>query len=162
MDGRTALATGTKLTFHNREGGAISYVVQREIGRGGSCIVYDASYKDNLGNNKLVRIKECCPFGLSMAREEDGTLAVDERDRQDFETYKARMIEAYQQNHDLFCVPALANHVANSSNIYEHGGTVYIVSTWLNGETLAAHHCASLHECVVLLTSAGRVLQRIH
>ena len=61
MDGREALNPGTKLRFANREGGAVSYVVSREIGRGGSCIVYDASYTDNLGNDKLVRIKECYP-----------------------------------------------------------------------------------------------------
>ena len=73
-----------------------------------------------------------------------------------------RLIAAYQQNHDLFSSPALSNHVSNTSDIYEHGGTIYIVSTWSNSETLEEHRCASLRECVLLLASTGRVIQRIH
>lgn len=162
MDGRSALAKGTKLTFHNNEGGSISYAIQREIGRGGSCLVYDASYTDNLGNPKLVRIKECYPYGMHLTRLADGALEADERDRQGFEAQKRRLIDAYQQNHDLFSTAALTNFVSNTSDIYEHGSTIYIVSTWSNSETLAEHHCESLHECIKLLTSVGKVLQRIH
>lgn len=162
MDGRIALTEGAALTLRNREGGAITYVIQREIGRGGSCIVYDASYADNLGNPKLVRIKECCPHGLRMARRADGSLEVDARDRQDFAASKRRMIDAYQQNHELFSAPALTNYVSNTSDIYERGGTVYIVSTWSNSETLAEHRCESFRECIELLISVGKILQRIH
>lgn len=46
--------------------GYTEYTVSRELARGGSCIVYDASYTDNLGNYKLVRIKECYPYALKM------------------------------------------------------------------------------------------------
>ena len=42
MDGRKALTPGTKLHFQNRNGGEVSYTITQEIGRGGSCIVYDA------------------------------------------------------------------------------------------------------------------------
>ena len=162
MDGRCALNKGTKLTLHNSEGGLVSYIIQKEIGRGGSCIVYDASYTDNLGNPKLVRVKECYPHALKLTRREDGSLEADERDQQDFEIHKCRLIDAYQQNHDLFSLPALSNYVSNTSDIYEQGGTVYIVSTWSNSETLEDHHCMSLRECALLLASAGRVVQRIH
>ena len=162
MDGRCALDKGTRLALRNSEGGLVSYVIQREIGRGGSCIVYDASYTDNLGNHKLVRIKECYPHALKLTRREDGSLAADERDQRDFENHKRRLVEAYQQNHDLFSSPALSNHVSNTSDIHEHGGTIYIVSTWSNSETLEDHRCAGLRECVLLLASTGRVIQRIH
>ncbi len=162
MDGRCALNKGTKLALRNSEGSLVSYVIQKEIGRGGSCIVYDASYSDNLGNPKLVRIKECYPHALKLTRREDGSLEADERDRQEFEIHKRRLIDAYQQNHDLFSSPALSNHVSNTSDIYEHGGTVYIVSTWSNSETLEEHHSANLRECILLLASTGRVVQRIH
>ena len=80
MDGRCALKNGTKLALRNSEGGLVSYVIQKEIGRGGSCIVYDASHTDNLGNLKLVRIKECYPYALKLTRREDGSLEADERD----------------------------------------------------------------------------------
>lgn len=162
MDGRRALAEGTGLTFRNSEGGAVAYVIKGEIGRGGSCIAYDAAYADNLGNAKLVRVKECYPCGLRLERRKDGALTADARDEEAFEARKRRMIDAYRQNHALFSTPALTNAIDNTSDIYLHGGTVYIVSTWSNGETLAARRCESLGECVRLLVSAGKVLQRIH
>ena len=63
MDGRIALAPGAELKLHTGTGYVI-YTINREVGRGGSCIVYDASYADNLGNYKLVRVKECYPHAL--------------------------------------------------------------------------------------------------
>ena len=71
MDGRKALTPGTVLKLHTRTG-YTEYFVRREIGRGGSCIVYDASTTDNLENEKLVRIKECYPHAMRLIREDDG------------------------------------------------------------------------------------------
>lgn len=59
MDSRIALAANTQLHFQNKEGGAVRYTIIKEIGRGGSCIVYDATYETNTGDLKYVRIKEC-------------------------------------------------------------------------------------------------------
>lgn len=58
MDSRIALAANTQLHFRNKEGGAVRYTIIKEIGCGGSCIVYDASYETNNGDLKYVRIKE--------------------------------------------------------------------------------------------------------
>ena len=162
MDGREALNPGTKLHFANREGGAVSYVVRKEIGRGGSCIVYDASYTDNLGNDKLVRIKECYPHALHLTRGKDGTLSANEKEAALFEARKKGFIEAYQRNHNLFSLPALTNSVNFTSDIYPGNGTIYIVSSFANSEMLLEHRCASLKECVSLLVSTGKVLQQIH
>ena len=52
MDGRKALTPGTILKLRT-SAGYTAYSVHREIGRGGSCIAYDASTADNLGNDKL-------------------------------------------------------------------------------------------------------------
>lgn len=59
MDSRIALAANTQLHFQNKEGGTVRYTIIKEISRGGSCIVYDASYETNTGDEKYVRIKEC-------------------------------------------------------------------------------------------------------
>lgn len=75
MDSRIALAANTQLHFQNKEGGAVRYTIIKEIGRGGSCIVYDASYETNTRDIKYVRIKECYPFRLRIERESDGTLS---------------------------------------------------------------------------------------
>ena len=161
MDARKALSPGTTLKLRTHTGYTV-YSVRREIGRGGSCIVYDASSTDNLGNDKLVRIKECYPHALRICRSEDGTLHADERDSAAFEAAKRRLIEAYQTNHTLFAAEELTNTVANTSNLYEENGTVYIVSTWLNGQTLADAQIDSLHDCIALMLSSAKVLKSIH
>ena len=161
MDGRIALAPGAVLKLSSGTG-YIPYTINREVGRGGSSIVYDASYTDNLGNYKLVRIKECYPYAMRMARNESGELQPEGRNAQAFTEAKDRLIVAYQKNHDLFTINALTNTVANTSDIYEANGTVYIVSVYMNGKTFMDFQGETLHDCAALIRSTARVLKRIH
>ncbi len=161
MDRRVALAPGVTLKLATKTGYTL-FKVNREIGRGGSCIVYDASYTDNLGNYKLVRIKECYPHSLRLTRSEGGALQAESRDAEAFAAAKASLIASYQKNHDLFCIPGLTNAIANTSDLYEANGTVYIVSVYLNGRTFNEFHGNSLHECISLILSTAKTLQRIH
>ncbi|MBE5807260.1 MAG: hypothetical protein E7317_02845 [Clostridiales bacterium] len=161
MDGRSALPPGTALKLSARTGYA-EYTLSREIGRGGSCIVYDASYADNLGNRKLVRIKECYPHALQIARDEQGALKAAEKDAGAFSLAKARMVDAYRKNHALAATDGLANAVAYSADIYEANGTVYTVSVYVDGSTFAAHQGDTLHECISLTLGTARALKRIH
>ena len=161
MDGRKALVPETTLKLRTRTG-YTAYTLRREIGRGGSCIVYDASSADNLGNDKLVRIKECYPYALRIIREEDGSLHATKKDSAAYEKAKLRFIEAYQKNHALYMTDTLTNAVSNTSNLYEQNGTVYIVITWLNGQTLADAQPGTLHDCVALALATCRVLKNIH
>lgn len=161
MDGRIALAPGAVLNLSSGTG-YIPYTINMEVGRGGSSIVYDASYTDNLGNYKLVRIKECYPYGMRITRDKSGELRPETRDRQAFAEAKARLIAAYQKNHDLFMISELTNTVANTSDIYDTNGTIYIVSVYMNGKTFMNFQGETLHDCVALIRSAARVLKRIH
>lgn len=161
MDGRIALTPGTVLKLGTKTG-YTEYTVARELARGGSCIVYDASYTDNLGNYKLVRIKECYPYALKMIRAENGTLRPSARDIDAFDAAKKRLITAYQKNHELFSLDGLTNAIANTFDIYEANGTVYIVSVYMNGRTFTEYPGDTLHDCISLLISAAKVLERIH
>ncbi len=161
MDGRIALTPGNVLKLTTNTGYTI-YTITREIGRGGSCIVYDASYTDHLNNYKMVRIKECYPHTMRLTRDESGMLHPSSRDEAAFEAAKKRLIDAYQRNHELFIMESLTNAVSNTYDIYQENGTVYIVSVYLNGCTFKDHQGESLHDCVSLLLAAARVLQRIH
>lgn len=162
MDGRKALSPGTMLNLQNREGSKARYTLKGEIGRGGSCIVYDASYEDNLGNHKLVRIKECYPHGLRINREPNGTLHAEKRDAEAFAEAQRRMRESYQRNHELFMQEEMTNAMTNTVDLYEDYGTIWIVSTWLNGATLAEAHPRTMKDVISLVLSTARVLQRIH
>ena len=161
MDGRTALTPGVVLKLDTDTGYTL-YTINREVGRGGSCIVYDASYTDQLGNFKLVRIKECFPHALRLTRDAAGGLTSDSRDTDAFNAAKDRLTAAYQRNHDLFTIGGLANTVTNASDIYHANGTIYIVSVYMNGRTFTDFHGNTLHDCISLLIGAARVLQRIH
>lgn len=161
MDSRIALAPGAVLKLSS-DTGYIPYTINREVGRGGSSIVYDASYTDNLGNYKLVRIKECYPYAIRMARNKSGELQPEGRDAQAFVEAKERLIAAYQKNHELFTINTLTNTVVNTSDIYEANGTVYIVSVYMNGKTFMDFQGETLHDCVALICSTARVLKRIH
>ena len=161
MDGRIALAPGAVLNLETATGYTL-YTIHHEVGRGGSCIVYDASYTGNLGNFKLVRIKESYPHVLRISRNKDNILEVEARDADAFAAAKERLRSAYQRNHDLFMVNGLTNTVANTSDIYEANGTVYIVSVYMNGRTFAEYQGETLHACISLLIGAAKVLQHIH
>ncbi len=161
MDGRIALAPGDVLKLAS-DTGYTAYRISREIGRGGSCIVYDASYTDNLGNFKLVRVKECYPHAMQLTRDENGMLLPSSRDQEAFETAKQRLIDAYRKNHELFTLEDLTNAVSNASDIYHANGTVYIVSVYLNGRTFADYQGQTLHDCVSLILAASGVLRHIH
>jgi len=161
MDGRIALAPGAVLKLSTVTG-YVLYTINREVGRGGWCIVYDASYTDNLGNYKLVRVKECYPHALRINRGENGELIAGARDAQTFAAAKERLIAAYQKNHDLFTIDGLTNTIANTSDIYQENDTVYIVSVYMNGKTFSDFQGETLHDCVALIRTVACVLQRIH
>ena len=161
MDGRIALPPGTVLLLSTNTG-YTEYTIAREVGRGGSSIVYDASYTDNLGNFKLVRIKECYPHAMRFTRDEDGNLHPSSRDKANFEAAKNRLIDAYQKNYKLFMLDNLSNAIANTSDIYEANGTIYIVSVYMNGCTFTDRQGETLHDCVSLLLGTAKVLQHIH
>ena len=162
MDGRRALTPGTTLHFFNRNGGEVRYTIRNEIGRGGSCLVYDASYEDSIGNRKLIRIKECYPYGLKIHRTDGGDLSPEEGDAAAFAISRERMKAAYRKTHELFQRQELTNAIANTADLYEAYGTTWIVSTWLNGATLRDKPPRTMRECAALMLATARILERIH
>ena len=161
MDGRIALSPGTELRF-DAASGPVRYTLGREIGRGGTCIVYDASYRDNLGNERLVRIKECCPLDARAQRQADGSLRAAPRDEARFHEAQARIRTAYQRSYELLRDEALCNALAATRDFYSANGTVYVTCAYTGGETFAQRVFGSLSECVQLTLSVARALDRIH
>ena len=130
MDSRIALAANTQLHFQNKEGGAVRYTIIKEIGRGGSCIVYDASYETNTRDIKYVRIKECYPFRLRIERESDGTLCAASSDQMEFEAAQTKFRSDFSLGNGLFYADGLFDALANTIDIYTGNGTVYLASTF--------------------------------
>lgn len=162
MDTRIALPDKTELRFHNAEHGICTYTIQKELARGASCIVYDASYINNSGAQKSVRIKECYPFKLSICRNEDGSLVPVESDISDFNRAIAHMQEAFDLGNELFATSGLTNFTSNTVDIYHLNHTVYVVTTYQEGDTLADHNFTSLKDCISIVKSTAGVIAKIH
>lgn len=156
------MAANTQLHFQNKEGGAARYTIIKEIGRGGSCIVYDASYKTNTGNLKYVRIKECYPFKLRIERTPDGTLCADSADAAQFETAQNKFRSDFILGNGLFYAEGLYDAITTTIDIYSGNGTTYLVSTFSPENTLATYHPETLHVCVTLAKQVAQIIKQIH
>ena len=114
MDSRTALKNGTVLRFND----GYEYTIINELARGGSSIVYNAFYLDNLGARKTVRIKECYPFKCNLGRSMDGALLVPMSEKTLFLKTMRKMRQSYQLGNDFFSTDGLTNLTANTYNIF--------------------------------------------
>lgn len=162
MDSRIALAANTQLHFQNKEGGAVRYTIIKEIGRGGSCIVYDASYETNAGDLKYVRIKECYPFKLRIERTPNGTLYADSADADQFEAAQNKFRSDFTLGNGLFYAEGLYDAITTTIDIYSGNGTTYLVSTFSPENTLATYRPESLRVCVTLAKQVAQIIKRIH
>lgn len=162
MDSRIALAANTQLHFQNKEGGAVRYTIIKEIGRGGSCIVYDASYETNTGDLKYVRIKECYPFKLRIERTSDGTLRADSTDADQFKAAQNKFRSDFSLGNGLFYAEGLYDAITTTIDIYSGNGTTYLVSTFSPENTLATYRPKSLRVCVTLAKQVAQIIKRIH
>ena len=162
MDTRIALENRTMLKFYNSDNGVCVYTVENELARGASCIVYEASYVNNSGVKRIVRIKECYPFTLTIERREDGSLLPIESDRKKFEERKEKMRLAFDLGNEIFNTSGLTNFTTNTVDIYELNNTIYVVTTYQEGATLSYYRFSSLRDCIAVVKSTAKVIAKIH
>ena len=162
MDTRIALKNNTVLRFYNHDNGICTYIIEKELARGASCIVYEASYINNLGTKKRVRIKECYPFILTLKRGTDGVLVPIESDKNKFEECKEKMQIAFDLGNELFQTSGLTNYTSNTVDIYKRNNTLYVVTAYQEGTTLAEHQFSNLKDCITVVKSTAKVIAKIH
>ena len=158
MDSRTALKAGTTLRFND----GWEYTITDELARGGSSIVYNAYYIDNLGARKTVRIKECYPFRYNLHRLSDGSLLISEAERKLFLQTTQKMRRAYQLGNEFFAADGLTNLTANTYNIYEANHTLYVVSVYAQGQELSYERYSSVKDSIAAVKSAAVAISKIH
>ena len=129
MDTRVALKPHTELCFYNAHQGKCIYTITHEIGRGDSCIVYEATYRNNSQQLKKVRIKECYPFRLTISRISHELIPVDS-EQEAFASCKKKMQFAFDLVNELFNTSGLTNFTSNMVDIYELNNTLYVVTTY--------------------------------
>jgi len=162
MKERIPLKPNTQLKFTNYEGGVISYIVTKELAKGGACIVYDGYYVNNSGDSVPVRIKECYPFKLHISRMDNGELFPQQNEIESFQEYKRRMKKSFDISNELLKTSSLTNSVFNTLDIYELNRTIYIVSCYAEGSDLTKCEIKSLKDAVKIVLSAAKSIEKIH
>lgn len=158
MDSRTALKSNTTLRFND----GYKYTITDELARGGSSIVYNAFYIDNLREKKAVRIKECYPFKCNLVRDPDGGLLVPEAEKALFSEAKQKMRRAYQLGNEFFSSDGLTNLTANTYNIFESNNTLYVVSAYAQGQELSYRRYSMVKDSIAAVKSVANAVCRIH
>lgn len=161
MDRRTALRKNHSLEFIGKSGGKFVYTVEREIGRGSSCIAYEATYETNTGDRKLVRIKECYPFGLGITRLDSGELFAADNP-EEFDSCKRKITEDFRLENRLFYTDGLTDLLVNTFDIYRANNTVYIVCTYLKGSALSEYRPTTLKSCISIVKNTAIAIGKIH
>lgn len=162
MDGRTALTPGTPLHFHNGKGEEMHFVITGELGRGSSCIVYEACRENENGDRTLYRIKELYPYKIKIQREESGRLVPSKAEAEKFRQACERFSSDFSRTNKLFYSGGNYALMTNQLEIFRQNGTLYVVYAYSSRKTLAEYKPESIKECVSLVRQAACILGGIH
>lgn len=154
MDNRQALTSGTKIDD--------SITITREIGRGGSCIVYDASRVDTTKTPHKIRIRECYPVWLKISRDEFGNLTASELDAENFAREKERFSSAYRNASNIRHIIGLTNSTVDLSDMLQINNTLYAVMSFDEGIDYGQYHDKSVKELFQHLKSLALIIQKYH
>ena len=161
MDSRIALKSGL-LKLYDGRGNSKEYYIEKEIGRGGTCIAYDGSYNSNQGVPIRVRIKECYPFTLRIERRDDGFLTVQDSDAHLFEERKEEVANSFKLHSKLFGTNGLTNAVSAPSDIYVANNTLYIVTAYSEGQTLTEYTISSIKDAMTIIKNLASSIEKLH
>lgn len=156
IDTRQALESNYEIHFENK-----IFKISGEIGRGANCIVYDASTADSAGTVHNVRIKECYPCNLSIARE-DGKLKLAEGDIDRYSLSKERFIQAYKNNVSFRGMSGIINSTVNSTDIFESNNTIYTVMSMDEGICYSDYTDSSLKEVLEHVKTLAGLIKKYH
>ncbi|MEE8817029.1 MAG: hypothetical protein SOH60_11250 [Lachnospiraceae bacterium] len=161
-DTRCALQNGFLLQLQSRNNGTLSLHIGRELGRGGSCIVYEAYYLASNGDRKWVRLKECCPAGLGILRAGDGSLTVPEENLARFEEAKERMKEDFHTLTSLYYDGSSYDSFVSSQDFYSAGNTIYTLFAYGSDSTLADRAPDTLKGCIEIVIKTAKAIRILH
>ena len=158
MDHRIALKSNTPLCLCNDRGEAIHCVIESEIGRGGSCIVYEAARITDTGDKTLYRVKEFYPYKLNIARDENNALIPSANDAEGFAQRQEQFRSDFSRTNQLFYSDTNYSSMTNQLDVFRQNGTSYVLSAYSSKKTLATYKPESLKECITLVKQVAYVL----
>lgn len=149
-----------KVCMHNKTHSR-TYTINNVIGKGATCIVYDAYYLDELGLRHNVRIKECYPNQYTEGYRNNNEIIWHNEDE------KKKGLEAFQntykkqlffQNNSLF-----TNSTGKiSDELYEGNNTKYIVLDYFISETFEHIDTLSIHDIIKVGIALTELVSKYH
>lgn len=158
LDTRNALPAGYIL--ENNKYGYIH--IKNEIGRGSSCIVYDAYYMDSSDLIHRIRIKECYPYYMDIAREKSGKLEIPDSVISAFENEKEQFYEAYRKNVEIKNRKELANSTMDIAEIFDCNNTKYIITNVIEGMAYSAELDGDMYTMFSRIRTLAKVVKKYH
>ena len=158
MDNRSGLSPGTQIVSNEDN----KIILNKEIGRGASCIVYDATYVDKIGVHHNVRIKECYPVWLFLKRDEFGNLSFADSYNERFLQEKQRFIESYKKNAIIRNTIGLVNSTINLSDMIAKNNTYYAIMSFDEGCDYRKYTDRSLKELLEHIKSLSIIIGKYH
>lgn len=170
-DKRIGLKTGQKLLLYkNRKktGEPKEFLIEGEIGRGGSCIVYHGSYKDSIKKKHWVRLKECYPYQLELDqsklenRKEDGGLEPVKNQKAWFQQKKKEFQAAYETQVEISREKEVTNLIFNPIEIYFGNQTLYSVMIYKEGMDYGKVQKETIQETLQRGYAIANALEKYH
>lgn len=139
------------------------YTIVEEIGRGASCIVYNAVYLDTGKHRHYVRIKECFPYYLDIKRAEDGSLNIEESIQNEFDCACEKFKKAYERNISLKQTLGLMNSTVDAVNLFSSNHTLYSVMTCAEGNDYRSPDAdKNLQSVFIRMRTLAKIIKKYH
>lgn len=166
MDIRKALDNGREyeLEFLGANGSR-RFIINDEIGRGGSCIVYEVKYSvDDKGNWVKGVLKEYYPYDIAgIKRAGNSELLVPEAIKDIFEIKKEKFYRGFKLQTELKNTDeALSNSIFSAIDRFKGNGTEYMLMTRDNGYDFENVKGLSLYETVNAIYDFSKILKLVH
>lgn len=120
---RIPLKQDENLQLNNRQ-----YTIDKVIGRGATCIVYSAYYKDSINHRHYVNIKECYPHNVGITRK--GQMLCWKSLEE-----KSQHIAEFHKAYDKVVLCQNGNYTVHAFDIFECNNTAYIIMDANDGVT---------------------------
>lgn len=162
MGHRIPLKPNTLLYLCNKKGEVFHCMIEKELGRGGSCIVYEVSRETETGDKTYYRLKEFYPYKLKIDRDENNYLIPEKSDIEQFIRRQEKLQEDFSYMNKLYYSSTNYSMMTNQLDIFKQNGTFYILSTYSSDKTLANYKPSSLKECITLVKQVAYVIDNLH
>lgn len=131
------------------------YIIDGVIGDGANGVVYDAHYFDSFNFPHNVRLKECYPYGDTIARNGTGL-------KWENEEIKQIRLASFKHSYEKLMVRQNSNFTVHVFDLFEANGTSYVAMDANDGLTFDKENFSSLEEILKTVKLLAYVVGEYH